>query len=123
MTDDNMDLRSVLEKTGDTEFLREMIGFGARRLMELEVESLTGVPLGARVPADRLTQHNGYRERDWETRSGSVELRIPKLRRGSYFPSFLKREQPALWMSIILAAFLKVIGYLTVNVGQTDICA
>ena len=95
MTDENMDLRSVLEKTGDTDFLREMIGFGARRLMELEVESLTGAPLGARVPGDRLTQRNGYRERDWETRCGSVELRIPKLRRGSYFPSFLEPRRMA----------------------------
>jgi transposase-like protein len=95
MTEENMDLRSMLEKTGDTDFLREMIGFGARRLMELEVENLTGAPLGARVPGDRLTQRNGYRERDWETRCGSVELRIPKLRRGSYFPSFLEPRRMA----------------------------
>jgi len=90
MTDQNMDLRSLLEKTADTDFLREMIGFTAQRLMELEVETLTGAPHGARAPGERLTQRNGYRERDWETRCGSVELRIPKLRKGSYFPAFLE---------------------------------
>ncbi len=64
MTEDTMNLRGLLEKTADTDFLREMIGFSAQRLMELEVESLTGAPHGARNP-DRLTHRNGYRERDW----------------------------------------------------------
>jgi transposase-like protein len=71
-----------------------MIGFTAQRLMELEVESLTGAPRGARAP-DRLTHRNGYRERDWETRAGTVELHIPKLRRGSYFPGFLEPRRMA----------------------------
>src|SRR5271154_7381433 len=75
-----MSLRELLEKTADTDFLREMVGFTAQRLMELEVESLTGAPHGTRAP-DRLTHRNGYRERDWETRAGTVELRIPKLRK------------------------------------------
>jgi transposase-like protein len=94
MTDDNMDLRCLLEKTADTDLLREMIGFSAQRLMELEVENLTGAPHGARA-ADRLTHRNGYRERDWETRAGTVELRIPKLRKGSYFPGFLEPRRMA----------------------------
>ena len=89
MTATNMDLRELLEKTADTDFLREMIGFTAQRLMELEVETLTGAPHGSRS-ADRLTHRNGYREREWETRAGTVELRIPKLRKGSYFPGFLE---------------------------------
>ena len=89
MTEDTMNLRGLLEKTADSDFLREMIGFAAQRLMELDVEGLTGAPHGARAP-DRLTHRNGYRERDWETRAGTVELRIPKLRKGSYFPGFLE---------------------------------
>jgi putative transposase len=89
MTAINMDLRELLEKTADTDFLREMIGFTAQRLMELEVETLTGAVHGSRA-ADRLTHRNGYRERDWETRAGTVELRIPKIRKGSYFPGFLE---------------------------------
>jgi putative transposase len=94
MTEDIMNLRGLLEKTADGDFLREMIGFSAQRLMELEVESLTGAPHGTRTP-DRLTHRNGYRERDWETRAGTVELRIPKLRKGSYFPGFLEPRRMA----------------------------
>jgi transposase-like protein len=74
--------------------LRELIGFTAQRLMELEVEGLTGAPHGSRAP-DRLTHRNGYREREWETRAGTVELRIPKLRKGSYFPGFLEPRRMA----------------------------
>jgi transposase-like protein len=89
MTTTTMDLRELLEKTADPDFLREMIGFTAQRLMELEVETLTGAAHGRRDP-DRLTHRNGYRAREWETRAGTVELRIPKIRRGSYFPGFLE---------------------------------
>jgi putative transposase len=89
MTATNMDLKELLEKTADTDFLREMIGFTAQRLMELEVETLTGAAHGSRC-ADRLTHRNGYRGREWDTRAGTVELRIPKIRQGSYFPGFLE---------------------------------
>ena len=71
-----------------------MIGFAAQRLMELEVGSLTGAGYGEKTP-ERLAQRNGYRERDWETRAGTVELRIPKLRKGSYFPGFLEPRRMA----------------------------
>ena len=71
-----------------------MIGFAAHRLMELEVESLTGAAFGERNP-DRITQRHGYRDRDWETRAGTVERRIPRLRRGSYFPGFLEPRRMA----------------------------
>ncbi len=94
MTDEMMALRSMLEKGADADFLREMIGFAAQRLMELEVQGLTGAGHGERS-ADRLVQRNGYRERDWETRAGTVELRIPKLRKGSYFPGFLEPRRMA----------------------------
>src|SRR5580693_7286511 len=89
MTDEMMTLRTLLEKSSDTDLLREMIGFTAQRLMELEVEGLTGAAHGERSP-ERINQRNGYRDRLWETRAGTVELRIPKLRKGSYFPVFLE---------------------------------
>jgi putative transposase len=92
MTDEMMSLRTLLEKSSDAELLREMVGFAAQRLMELEVESLTGAAYGERSP-ERINHRNGYRERDWETRPtgqarglkahGTVALRIPKLCKGS----------------------------------------
>src|SRR4051794_23582106 len=94
MTDDMMSLRALLAKNSDADLLREMIGFAAHRLMELEVEGLTGAALGERS-ADRITHRNGYRDRDWETRAGTVELRIPKLRKGTYFPGFLEPRRMA----------------------------
>jgi putative transposase len=94
MTDDTMNVQALLGKSADADFLREMIGFAAQRLMELEVGGLTGAAYGEKNP-DRLAQRNGYRERDWETRAGTVELRIPKLRKGSYFPGFLEPRRLA----------------------------
>ena len=94
MTDDKIALRALLEKGSDATFLREMIGFAADRLMQLETDTLCGAAPGERSP-ERLNQRNGYRERDWETRAGNVELRIPKLRRGSYFPTFLEPRRMA----------------------------
>ena len=89
MTDDMMTLRTLLEKSSDADLLREMIGFTAQRLMALEVQGRTGAGHGERRP-DRITHRNGTRDRVWETRAGTVELKNPKLRKGSYFPGFLE---------------------------------
>ncbi len=86
MTDDKIALRALLEKGSDATFLREMIGFAAQRLMELESESLCGASHGERS-TDRRNQRNGYRDRDWATRAGTVELRIVN-RRGSGTPKW-----------------------------------
>ncbi len=94
MTEEMMSLRTLLEKSSDADLLREMIGFTAQRLMEIEVEGLTGASHGERNP-ERINQRNGYRDRPWETRAGTVELRIPKLRKGSYFPAFLEPRRLA----------------------------
>src|SRR5574338_700585 len=94
MTDDKIALKALLEKASDADLLREMIGFAAQRLMELDAEAMCGAAHGERSP-DRVNQRNGYRDRIWETRAGAVELRIPKLRRGSYFPGFLEPRRMA----------------------------
>ena len=89
ITDQETALRELLAKDTDASLPHEMIGFVAERLMELEMGGMTGAAHGEPSP-DRLAQRNGYRDRDWEIRAGPVELRIPRLRRGSYFPSFLE---------------------------------
>jgi putative transposase len=94
MTNETVNLKALIEKTPDADLLREMIGFAAERLMDMEVTGLTGAGYDEKSP-DRLVQRNGYRERAWETRAGSVELRIPKLRKGSYFPFFLEPRRLA----------------------------
>ena len=74
--------------------LRESVAWMAAQLMETDVAARIGAELGERTP-DRLTHRNGYRPRTWDTRVGSIELAIPKLRQGSYFPSFLEPRRRA----------------------------
>src|ERR1035441_4957668 len=94
MTDDMMSLRALVEKAPDADVLREMIGFAAERLMELEVGALTGAAYGEKS-AERPAPRIFFRDRVWETRAGAVELRIPKLRKGSYSPGFLEPRRLA----------------------------
>jgi putative transposase len=94
MTNPMMTLNTLIEKTSDADILREMIGFASQRLMEMEVGARTGAEYGHKDP-DRLVQRNGYRAREWDTRAGTVELQIPKLRKGSYFPGFLEPRRMA----------------------------
>jgi putative transposase len=87
MTNEMMSLYAMIENTDNADVLRD-------RLMELEVERKTGARYGEKS-SERLAQRNGYRDRSWETRAGTIELRIPKLRQGSYFPAFLEPRRMA----------------------------
>jgi putative transposase len=89
-----MALAELAEKGADVDFLREMIQHVAQRLMDMDVESLCAAVYGERT-AGRVNSRNGYRSRQWDTRAGSVDLKIPKLRKGSYFPGFLEPRRTA----------------------------
>ena len=89
-----MSLRGLAEKSADADVLRDMIGFAAERPMETEVGALTGAALGEKN-GECLAQRSGYRDPDWQTRAGTVELRIPKPRKGSYVPGFLEPRRMA----------------------------
>ena len=87
-------LAELVEKGAQDEIVRELLSHVVERLMEFEIEQRTGAEHGERTP-ERSNSRNGYRDRLWETRVGSVDLRIPKLRRGSYFPAFLEPRRTA----------------------------
>ena len=92
----NMELLELIrniDEDADVDFLRDGVRVLAQALMEVEVANQIGAERGERNPQGRVTQRNGYRERDWDTRVGTVELEIPKLRSGSYFPSFLSARR------------------------------
>jgi putative transposase len=94
MTKASMALAELAEKGADADLLRQMIQFVAQRMMEMDVEGLCAAGYGERSP-ERANSRNGYRERAWDTRAGTVELKIPKLRQGSYFPGFLEPRRTA----------------------------
>jgi putative transposase len=111
-------VRYLLEDESGLDFLRESLSWVVQQLMEAEVSELVGAELGERAPEERLTQRNGYRLRPWSTRAGELELAIPKLRRGSYFPSFLeprRRSEQAL-VAVVQEAY--VAGVSTRKVDQ-----
>jgi putative transposase len=107
----------LLEGEG-LDFLRESLTWVCQQLMEAEVSEFVGAARGERAPEERLTRRNGYRPRPWATRAGEIELAIPKLRRGSYFPSFLeprRRSEQAL-VAVVQEAY--VAGVSTRKVDQ-----
>jgi transposase-like protein len=107
MTDTMIDLPGVIAKSDDADFLRELIQDAAQRLMDIEVAAVCGAAHGERSP-DRENQRNGYRPRQWDTRAGTIGLNIPKLRKGSYFPTFLEPRRTAekALMAVIQEAYI-----------------
>jgi putative transposase len=93
MPPDRMQLCDLLEKVGAEDFLRERIGFLVQSLMDLDVANRCGAAHGERTEA-RSNSRNGYRDRTWETRAGTVALRIPKLRTGSTSRPFWSPSGP-----------------------------
>ena len=107
MADERIALKQLLDKGSDAELLSEMIGFVANRLMQLDVESLCKASRYERND-ERENYRNGYRDRAWETRAGTVDLKVPKLRRGSYFPEFLepRRASEQALVAVIQEAYI-----------------
>jgi putative transposase len=91
-----MDLMELVSKaeTGDVDFLREGVRLLAQQLMEAEVSQLTGAEHRERTP-ERVAYRNGYRPREWDTRAGTIDLAVPRLRTGSYLPGFLEPRRRA----------------------------
>ncbi len=100
-------LRKQLEDA-DIDLLRSMLSVFVHTLMDAEASSMCGADYGERSP-ERTNLRNGYRERDWDTRAGTIELRIPKLRTGSYFPDWLletrRRAERAL-VAVVAESYL-----------------
>jgi len=111
MADDRMAVLDTVRKAiaeGDVDFLREGVRVLAQAVMEAEVSELTGLPKGERNPAERLTHRNGYRDRRWDTRVGTIELAVPRVRDGSYLPSLLeprRRTERAL-LAVVQEAYV-----------------
>jgi putative transposase len=100
-------LRKQLEETSP-DLLRVMVKDFAEALMSADADAVCGAGYGERTP-DRVNRRNGYRERDWDTRVGSIELAVPKLREGSYFPDWLlapRRRAEQAFVSVIADAYL-----------------
>jgi transposase-like protein len=100
-------LRKQLEETSP-DLLRVMVKDFAEALMSADADAVCGAGYGERT-RERVNRRNGYRERDWDTRVGTVELAVPKLREGSYFPDWLlqpRRRAEQAFVSVIADAYL-----------------
>lgn len=116
MTKPSMALAELAEKGADTDIVRDLLAYIAQRLMDLDVEGRCGAGYGERT-GERSNSRNGYRERFWETRTGSIDLKIPKLRRGSYFPGFLEPRRTAekALVAVIQEAYIQGISTRSVD--------
>ena len=126
MARDSMDILELLRKRGldeDVDFLREALGVLVEGIMDAEVSTRTGAGYGERSP-DRLTYRNGYRSHQWDTRVGTMELRLPKLKDGSYFLSLLeprRRSEKAL-LAVIQQAYVEVVSTRRIDDPVSSIC-
>ena len=114
MVKERMDLLGLLRKRGsdgDVDFLREALRILVEGIMDAEESARIGAEYGERSP-ERVPQRNGYRSRAWDTRVGTMELRIPKLREGSYFPSLLepRRRSELALLAVIQQAYVEVVS-------------
>ena len=111
MVETTMDISSWLRKQleqASPDLLREMVQGFAEALMGAEADALCGAGYGERSP-ERVNQRNGYRERTWDTRTGTISLALPKLREGSYFPDWLltpRRRAEQAFFSVVADAYL-----------------
>ena len=112
----SMALAELVEKGAKDDIVRELLGQVVQRLMDFEIEQRCGAEYGERTE-DRSNSRNGYRERLWETRAGSIDLKIPKLRRGSYFPGFLEPRRTAekALVAVIQEAYIQGISTRSVD--------
>src|SRR3954453_18747114 len=116
MTIEEVVKQVLLDEHADV--IREAVKAVCAEMMDVEVSELIGAERGERRPDDRATHRNGNRPRRWDTRAGEIELQIPEIRQGSYFPSFLeprKRSEQAL-LAVVQQAY--VCGVSTRRVDQ-----
>jgi putative transposase len=114
-------------ESASPDVLREMIKGFAQRMMDAEVEARCNACYGEVTP-ERVNSRNGYRRREWDTRAGTIELAIPKLREGSYFPAFLEHRRRAeralasvVAMSYLLGVSTRRVEKLAASLGVTGL--
>jgi putative transposase len=108
MATQSVSLPAVLDTPEGRDLVRDMLAFAAEQIMESEVESRCGAPYAQRSELRKVSR-NGYRDRAWDTRAGRIELKVPRLREGSYLPSFVEPRRTAekALMAVIQEAYLQ----------------